>query len=594
MCGIAGYVGDRDGVSILFDMLKRLEYRGYDSAGVAVADGNGLLVAKDKGKVDEVRKRALKAWEGKTIETGLGMSHCRWATHGEPSKRNAHPHPDCSEEFMVVHNGIIENYQELKRNLIKKGHKFASDTDTEVIPHLIEEFHKTEFETAFTAAMNKLEGSFAVAAMSSKEPDKILIARKESPLIIGLGKNENFIASDTPAVLPETKKVIILDDFDYGIIKKGSVVVKNLKTGSKIDKKVQTIDWDIKEAEKEGFEHFMLKEILEEPQAARNALKARKDIEKVAKKLAKFRRIYFVACGTAAYAGLGGKYFLERFGIPSEAVMGSEFRYSTAQTLDDECAVITLSQSGETADTIACAKEARKKGAYVVSIVNAVGSTLTNLSDDNIYIYAGPEIAVASTKAYVGKIVILTQLALFLAREMGRIEGDTFRKIFAELKIVPEKMQEILDNRGEIQKLAQRMAKKKIFFYIGRRLNYPTALEGALKIKEISYVHAEAYPAGELKHGPLALLEEGVPVVAISSPDDLAGKMESNIQEARARRATILLVAENGNLKIPAADPLFSPILSIVPLHLFAYYVSISKGIDPDKPRNLAKSVTVE
>ncbi|MBU4265764.1 MAG: glutamine--fructose-6-phosphate transaminase (isomerizing) [Candidatus Altiarchaeota archaeon] len=592
MCGIAGYIGEGKAQSILFEMLKRLEYRGYDSAGIACISEGRIVVSKDKGTVDEVGKKM----NSKKIPAKLGIAHNRWATHGIPSHDNAHPHQDCSQNFTVVHNGIIENYKDLKEELLQQGHEFRSDTDTEVIPHLIEEFYKEEknFESSFVKAIGKLRGSFAIAAISPDESDKILVARKESPLIIGLGNGENFIASDTPAVIPYTKKIIILDDFDYGIVSKDSVLLKDLQTGDELNKDVQTVEWSLKEAEKEGYEHFMLKEIFEEPNAVRNALKGAEEIRKVAAKLKKYERIYLVACGTASYAGLVGKYLLERFGIPADAITASEFRYSTINTLDDKCAVILISQSGETADTIASAKGAKEKGAYLASIVNVVGSTLTRISDDVIYTYSGPEIAVASTKAYLGQLVSVTMLSLFLARENDGITEEYMNEILDDLNGLPDKIQSILNEEKEIKNLADKLAKKNIFFYIGRRLNYPTALEGALKIKEISYVHAEAYPAGELKHGPLALLEKGVPVIAIKPNDDLAEKMESNIEEAKAREATVLVVGEGGDLKVPVIDPLLSPILYIVPLHLLAYHISNAKGLDPDKPRNLAKSVTVE
>ncbi len=590
MCGIAGYIGYRNSVEILFDMLRRLEYRGYDSAGIGyISDGN-LFILKDRGMVDEV----IGKINLERISSKVGVAHSRWATHGIPSHENSHPHTDCNGRIAVVHNGIVENYRDLKRELLKKGHIFRSETDTEVIPHLIEEFYSESFESAFLEAVKRLRGSFAIASISLDEPDKILIARKESPLIIGLGKGENFIASDTPAIIPRTKRIIILDDLDYGIVKRDGVVIKDMETGNELMKDVQEIEWDVKQAERGGYEHFMLKEIFEEPSAVQNALKAMGDIKKIAEKLSDFKRIYFVACGTASYAGLVGKYLLERFTIPSDAEIASEFRYSTVNTLDRNCAVIAISQSGETADTIACVKKAREKGAFVVGIVNTVGSTLTMLSDENIYTYSGPEIAVASTKAYLGQLVSVTLLTLFIAKEKGRTDNSYVNKILHNLNLIPEKISQILSNEKEIKKLAERLYDKRIFFYIGRRLNYPTALEGALKLKEISYVHAEAYPAGELKHGPLALLEDGVPVIAISPDDDLKEKMDSNIQEAKARNAEVIVISENGDVKIPAADPLLSPILCIVPLHLLAYYISVLKGINPDKPRNLAKSVTVE
>lgn len=588
MCGIAGYIGNRNAPDILFDMLKRLEYRGYDSAGIAYLSKGRVIISKGRGGVDDVRRNS------KNGDSSVGIAHTRWATHGEPSNKNSHPHADCNSRFTIVHNGIIENYKDLRQELISEGHKFSSETDTEVIPHLIEKFHSGNFEKAFVESIKKLRGSFAIAAIDPEEPDKILVARKESPLIIGIGKDENFIASDTPAIFPETKEVIILDDFDYGVVGNDNVIIRDLQTGDEIAREIQKIDWDIKQAEKEGYDHFMLKEIYEEPDSVKNALKGINEIKETAKKISKYKRIYFVACGTASYAGMVGKYILERFGISSEAVVASEFRYSTVNTIDDKSVIIAVSQSGETADTIASVKEAKNRGAHITGIVNVVGSSLTRISDENIYIYSGPEIAVASTKAYLGQLVSITLLAIFIALERGRISEDYVNEILHDLNGIPDKIKQILKSEEKIKKLAEKLFKRDIFFYIGRRLNYPTALEGALKIKEISYVHAEAYPAGEMKHGPIALLEEGVPVIAILPNDDLTEKMESNIQEARARKATVIIVSENGDLKVPSADPLLSPILYTAPLHLLAYHISVLKGIDPDKPRNLAKSVTVE
>ncbi|OYT53375.1 MAG: glutamine--fructose-6-phosphate transaminase (isomerizing) [Candidatus Altiarchaeales archaeon ex4484_2] len=590
MCGIAGYIGERENTSeILFNMLKHLEYRGYDSAGIACISDDVICISKDKGKISELEDKIHS-----DVVSDIGIAHTRWATHGQPSHVNAHPHTDCEEKFCVVHNGIIENHAELRDELEKKGHKFTSSTDTEVIPHLIEDFYEGDFEQAFVSAVKRLRGSFALVAVSLRDGDRILAARKESPLIIGLGDGENFIASDTPAVIHHTRNIIILDDFNYAVVLRDSVVVKDFQSGECVKKEVHRIDWDVKQAEKEGFEHFMLKEIFEEPQAVRNALKAQKDVEGIASKLAGYGRIYFVACGTAYYAALAAKYLLERFGIPSEAVLGSEFRYSTINSIDKDCAVIAVSQSGETADTLVCAKECKKKGAYLTGIVNVVGSSLTRVVDDNIHIYAGPEIAVASTKAYIGQVTSLIMLSLFIAREMNKIGEEYLREMLDNIHSVPGKMGEVLAGVDEIKKLAGEYSGKEIFFYIGRRQNYPTALEGALKIKEISYVHAEAYPAGELKHGPLALLEDGVPVIAIMPNDELLEKMESNVAEAEARNAIVLRVSEDGDFRVPVVDPLLSPLLYITPLHLFAYYISLRRGLDPDKPRNLAKSVTVE
>ncbi|MEA1924941.1 MAG: glutamine--fructose-6-phosphate transaminase (isomerizing) [Candidatus Altiarchaeota archaeon] len=590
MCGIAGYIGERENTSeILFNMLKHLEYRGYDSAGIACISDDVICVSKDQGKISELEDKI-----NSDVISDVGIAHTRWATHGEPSHINAHPHTDCEENFCVVHNGIIENHVKLRDELEKRGHKFTSNTDTEVIPHLIEDFYAGDFEQAFISAVKRLKGSFALAAVSLRDGDRILAARKESPLIIGLGEGENFIASDTPALIHHTRDVIILDDFNYAVVSRDSVVVKDFTSGECVKKEVHSIDWDVKQAEKEGFEHFMLKEIFEEPQAVKSALKAQNEVCEIASRLAGYARIYFVACGTAYYAALAAKYLLERFGIPSEAVLGSEFRYSSINSIDKDCAVIAVSQSGETADTLVCAKECKKKGAYLAGVVNVVGSSLTRVVDDNIYIYAGPEIAVASTKAYIGQVTSLIMLSLFLARERDRIGEEYLREMLDNIHSVPAKIKTALAGVDEIEKLAGEYSGKEIFFYIGRRQNYPTALEGALKIKEISYVHAEAYPAGELKHGPLALLEDGVPVIAIIPNDELLDKMESNVAEAKARGALVLRVSEEGDFRVPIVDPILSPILYITPLHLFAYYICIRRGLDPDKPRNLAKSVTVE
>jgi len=589
MCGIAGYVGNRNSPEVLFDMLERLEYRGYDSAGVMFIADRKIKIIKDKGKVREVRIRI----KPENYRSDIGVAHTRWATHGVPSRINAHPHADCKNLFAVSHNGIIENYSSLKRELVLKGHKFQSDTDTEVISHLMEENYEGDLIAAFRETLDVLEGSYALAVLCVKEPNKILIARKESPLIVGLGKGENFIASDAPAFMPYTKEIVVLNDFEYGFVEKDKVEVFDLASGKKLKKQKSKITWDVKEAEKAGYHHFMLKEIMEEPDAVVNALKAGGELKKIASKLKSKKRVYLVACGTAYHAGLAGKYLLENFGLQSEAMVASEFRYSTVETVDQDCGIVLISQSGETADTIAAGKKAREKGAYVAGIVNVVGSTIARLVDDVAYTYSGPEIAVASTKAYIGQLVSLTQLALYLALDKKKISVTDFDRLEKELKEIPRRIKSLLAG-SRIRELAEECADKKTFFYIGRTLNYPTALEGALKLKEISYLHAEGYPAGELKHGPLAILEEDVVVLAIKSGKHLEDKMDSNIQETKARNARILIVSEDGEIKIPKVDVILTPVVNIVPLHLFAYYISVLKGLDPDKPRNLAKSVTVE
>lgn len=591
-------MGKGNATEKLFEMLKRLEYRGYDSAGIAVIDED-VTIFKDKGRVFEVKEK-VKAKSGAII----GIGHTRWATHGEPSQFNAHPHSNCDETVAIVHNGIIENHAILKKSL--KEHRFSSETDSEVIAHLIEEEldKGANFEEAFVKALNKCEGSYAVLAIYSKEPDRILMARNESPLTVGLGTNENFVASDIPAILPETKKCIILEDQEYGILDSKSAIIKDLRTRKEIKKETLKIDISIDQAERGGHEHFMLKEILEEAASVKNALKSTDEIEKVSKEIKDFGRVYIIGCGTAYHAALISRYIFQERGMLAYAECASEFRYSTVKGIDDNTVVILVSQSGETADTIAAAKEAKKKGARIVSIVNIVGSTLARLSDHTIYINSGPEIAVASTKVYLGQITALILLALKLLEAKGNISKEEAEEKTLELYMIPEKIDLILDNRDKIKEIIRSLSEIDDYFYIARRVNYPTAMEGALKLKEISYLHAEAYPAGELKHGPLALMQDDVCVVAINPSDDLKQKMESNIQEAKTRKARIveLLEADNfavedGNdvkIKIPKTDPYLTPLTMIVPLHLLAYYIALSKGLDIDKPRNLAKSVTVE
>ncbi|RLI91672.1 MAG: glutamine--fructose-6-phosphate transaminase (isomerizing) [Candidatus Altiarchaeales archaeon] len=593
MCGIAGYIGNENSVPILLNMLKRLEYRGYDSAGIAYIKDSKIHVIKDKGKISEIEEKI------KSLEYGfsnIGIAHTRWATHGEPSQLNAHPHFDCTHEISVVHNGIIENYKELKRFLENRGHRFESETDTEVIAHLIEDELKSgkNFEEAFIDSIRKLKGSYAIAVLYSKENGKILAARKESPLIIGVGSNEMFLASDIPALLPYTREIITLDDNEYVILERKKAIIKNLESGKELEKKIDFVEWSIEEAEKSGFKHFMLKEIFDEPNAVKNALREIEKIREIARKISEFDRLYFVACGTAYYAALAGKYILENFGISSEAVLASEFRYSTINVIDKNCALVAVSQSGETADTLTCVKESKKRDAYSVGIINVIGSSIARTVDDVIYTHSGPEIAVASTKAYIGQLTSITLLALEIAKNRGKVNENYIERILSSLHKLPEKMNKILHNHETIVDYAKQLYNKPTFFYIGRRLGYVTALEGALKIKEISYSHAEAYPAGEMKHGPLALIEEGVPVIAVQPNDDLKDKLESNIMEIKSRGGFVLRVSEDGELRVPKIEPILTPLLYIVPLHLFAYYIATFRGLDPDKPRNLAKSVTVE
>lgn len=587
MCGITGYVGCRNAPELLFEMLLRLEYRGYDSAGIAYISEGEIRIPKDKGKVSDVR-RALKP---ESLSSHIGLGHTRWATHGAPSQVNAHPHSDCSGNFVVAHNGIIENYLDLKAELEELGHEFASETDTEVVAHLIEEYFDGDVFKAFERALKRLRGSYALTVLCTYEPDKIYIARNESPMLVGLGEGESFVASDAPAFLKETRNTVIMEDGDYGIMSSDGVVFYS--GGVEVEKEVHVIDWDVSEAEKGGYHHFMLKEMMEEAQSARNALRSLDKVREVADRLKGYERICIVACGTAFHAGLVGKYLLESHGIPSECHAASEFRYSTIGTVNERTALVCVSQSGETADTLAAIKAAKERGAYVASIVNVVGSSITRVSDDTIYINVGPEIAVASTKAYIGQVLLISLLALHVAHYRGAIDEAEIGGIVDEAGRIPDKIDAILDV-GAYNELAEKYVSTNTFFYIGRNLHYPTALEGALKIKEIAYVHAEGYPAGELKHGPLAVLDENTVVLAVLNGGRLSEKIESNINEARARQAKVITIGFGGDIDVPESREEFMPLLCIVPLHFFAYYFSVLKGLDPDKPRNLAKSVTVE
>ncbi len=589
MCGIAGYIGQKNAPVVLFDMLKKLEYRGYDSAGIAYYANGVLNVPKDKGKVDEVREKL----NPESLDSNIGLGHTRWATHGIPSKLNSHPHTDCTDKFVVAHNGIIENFEVLKQELIERGHQFKSDTDTEVISHLIEEYFEDDLLKCMPKVLSRLSGSYAIVAMTSEQPDRLVIARYESPLLIGVGQGENFIASDAPAFLSATRDVFIVEDKEYGEVRADGFNIYDLVTGEPVLRKPQTIDWDVNEAKKEGFHHYMLKEIHEEPQAARNAISDMEGISIVAKRLAKCARIVFLGCGTAYHAGLYGKYLLESFGIQSNAEIASEFRYSTVSTIDDEIGILAVSQSGETADTLAAMKRAKEKGTYISAVVNVVGSSITRCSDNVVYIHAGPEIGVASTKAYIGQLVSIAAICVAVAFERKAITLERRDQLMEEIIGLEESIQTMISS-DSIRNIAESQANVQTFFFVGRRQNFPTALEGALKLKEISYVHAEGYAAGELKHGPLALMDDKVTVIAIIPQDPLRAKVESNISEISARGASVIRVGKDQEIDIPDTDPLLEPIVAIVPLHLFAYYISVLKGLDPDKPRNLAKSVTVE
>jgi len=608
MCGIFAYTGNKgkNAGGVLLDGLLSLEYRGYDSAGVYTPESGSI---KTPGAVAELRKKMPKDFQGKS-----GIAHLRWATHGEPTEVNAHPHSDGSGEIWVVHNGIIENWQELRQNLIAKGHSFISDSDTEVIPHLVEEHLKKSknFEKAALAALNDIRGTYGIAMQYKGEPDKLIAARMGSPIVIGIGKGERFIASDASPILPHTKKVVFLEDGEVAVLTPDSHTVYKLDA-SKVSRKPENIQWNAKEAQKGGYEHFMLKEIMQGAEVVEDTLRGRLvmesgsaklgGLESVAKKLAKIDRIIIVACGTAYYAAQVGEYMLEEHArISVEVELGSEFRYRKP-VINERTAVLAISQSGETLDTLEAVREGKRNGALTLSIVNTVGSTIARETDAGIFNHAGPEIGVASTKAFVSQLVALALLTLFLGRQRGMsaAEGKTIAR---ELKALPKKLQAILDKGSEMEALAKKYAQSRDFLFLGRKYNYPVAFEGALKLKEISYIHAEGCGAGEMKHGPLAMIDANFPTFALAPHDSVYEKVASAIQQIKARKGPVIALTTEGDTEvkkfaddvvyIPKTLEMLTPILSVVPLQLFAYYFAKEKGLNVDRPRNLAKSVTVE
>lgn len=609
MCGIVGYIGTRKALPVIMDGLHRLEYRGYDSAGVATVDCGEAKMQKSVGRLADLEKcLAWDDWQGTQ-----GIGHTRWASHGRPSDRNSHPHTDCKQQFFVVHNGIIENYRELKEWLIENGHEFRSETDTEVVPHLIEHFWNGDLESSFVRAVSRLKGAFALAVISSSDPERIVAYRKDSPLVVGLGKGENFLASDIPALLPYTRDVYLLEDGDLVILTRQGVEIK--RSGQLVEKSVFHVDWDPVAAEKGGFEHFMLKEIMEQPKALRDTYTGRLQTEGgrlvnlpelplTAERASEIDKLYIVACGTSYHAGLVGKYAIERLAkLRVEVDIASEFRYRDP-ILDQKTAVLVISQSGETADTLAALREAQRKGCQVWAITNVVGSTVAREADAVLPTWAGPEIAVASTKAYTTQLVALLLIALRLAELRETVDAATLQSIASSLKQLPDQVADILKQDELIKSLAQEIATHRDVFFIGRGMDFAVALEAALKLKEISYVHAEALAAGELKHGTLALITEGTPVICLATQPNLQEKMESNIEEVLARGASTLIVdtandeqikrLASSRLPLPQVDPVVAPVLAIIPLQLLAYYVATARGCDVDKPRNLAKSVTIE
>ena len=612
MCGIVGYIGSREAQPILLAGLKRLEYRGYDSSGIALIlpKKNTVGIRKSPGKISALEKLV----KNKPLGGVVGIAHTRWATHGAPTQANAHPHHDCAGKIAVVHNGIIENYEALKIQLIKEGHVFRSQTDTEVIVHLIEKFYKNiPLEEAVSSALKLLIGSFAIGVIAADEPDKLVGARLGSPLIIGVGKGENFLASDVPAVLGFTKEVVFLDENEVVVLDKDHFKISNLD-GKNVFKAITHISWDIAQAEKSGFDHFMLKEINEQPRILENLINSRlqKKTGKIffqeqsipESKLKDIKNIFIVACGTAYHAGLVAKYVLESLcQVPTQIDVSSEFRYRDL-LIGPDTLVVAISQSGETADTLAGIREAKRLGCSVISICNVLGSTLTRESDGVIYIHAGPEIGVASTKAYTAQLTALYLFAFYLAQIKGVLSSARINKLLIELCKVPGYQANILKQQNKIATLARKHSHLGSFLYLGRNVNYPSALEGALKLKEISYIPAEGYAAGEMKHGPIALIDEYRAVVCIAPDSKVYEKMVSNIQEIRSRKGKIIAIATVGDqeikeltqevIYIPRIEEIFSPLLVVLPLQLMAYHIAVKRGCDVDQPRNLAKSVTVE
>jgi glucosamine--fructose-6-phosphate aminotransferase (isomerizing) len=611
MCGIIGYVGHRRVIPVLLDSLKMLEYRGYDSAGIAYLKDGKIKVSRAEGKLENLDLK-LNGRRDEASFTGLG--HTRWATHGVPNERNAHPHTDCKNELVVVHNGIIENYFSLRENLKAEGHEFRSDTDTEVLAHLIEKYFAGDLSEAVARAVREVEGSYALAAMCTQ--DGVLVAaRYQSPLVLGLGEGEYFLASDIPAFLRYTKNVMFLDDGEMVIVRRDGIHIKKTATGEEVKKKAEKITWDAAMAEKSGFKHFMLKEIYEQPQAILNTVRGRvlveegeaylPEIDLSEKELKAIRRIMLVACGTSWHAALLAKYYLEKWaGLPTEVDLASEFRYRSL-LIDGDTLTVLISQSGETADTLAGLRIAKEKGSQIISICNVVGSTVSREAHGTIYTHAGPEIGVASTKAFTSQLTALYLLTIYLGRVRGVISKEKARLMIKDIIDLPPLLEDNIKNiHAAVKELALEFYKKRDFLYLGRNYMFPIALEGALKLKEISYIHAEGYAAGEMKHGPIALIDEAMPVVALAPSSPVYEKVLSNVLEVVARRGIVITLADEGDKKVadiathtlflPKVSEEMAPILYTVPLQLLAYEIAVLRGCDVDQPRNLAKSVTVE
>jgi glucosamine--fructose-6-phosphate aminotransferase (isomerizing) len=611
MCGIVAYIGPREAYPIILKGLKRLEYRGYDSSGVALLNKD-LRVHKKKGKVAELEESLV----GQDVHAHAGMGHTRWATHGEPSDRNAHPHSSTSGRLAMIHNGIIENYTQLKSELTKKGYTFKSDTDTEVLLNFIEDIQKNNncgLEEAVRIALRRVVGAYVIILLDREMPDTIIAARKGSPLVIGIGKGEHFLASDASPIIEYTKEVVYVNDYELAILKADELILKNLGN-EKLTPYIQKLDLELAAIEKGGYDHFMIKEIFEQPDTIFDGLRGRLDVAKGTitmagiqnniDKLTKAPRIIMIACGTSWHAALIAEYIFEELcRIPVEVEYASEFRYRNPVVHPGDV-IVAISQSGETADTIVAIEKAKENGAFILGVVNVVGSSIARISHAGAYTHAGPEIGVASTKAFTAQLTVLTMIALKIAKEKGTIDEGRYVHLLEELHAIPEKVKETLKLSESIKKLAEKYKDAKDALYLGRGYNFPIALEGALKLKEISYIHAEGYPAAEMKHGPIALVDEQLPVVFVATRDSYYEKIVSNIQEIKARKGKVISVISKGDntiskmsddfMVVPEADELVAPLLSVIPLQLLAYYIGVAKGYDVDKPRNLAKSVTVE
>jgi glutamine---fructose-6-phosphate transaminase (isomerizing) len=611
MCGIVAYIGHREAYPVILKGLKRLEYRGYDSAGIALLN-SGLKVYKKKGKVADLEETL----QGKDMHANVGIGHTRWATHGEPNDRNAHPHRSSSGRLAMIHNGIIENYSQLKQELVKKGYQFHSDTDTEVLLNFIEEIqvqNACPLEEAVRIALKRVVGAYVIVLIDQEHPDTLIAARKGSPLVIGIGKNEHFLASDASPIIEYTKEVVYVNDYEVAIIKADELILKNLGNERQTPY-ITKLDMELAAIEKGGYEHFMLKEIFEQPQTIYDCLRGRLDaqagtitmsgIEKYAEQIMNANRIIMVACGTSWHAGLVAEYIFEELcRINVEVEYASEFRYRNP-VINKGDVIIAISQSGETADTLVAIENAKSKGALILGVVNVVGSSIARISDAGAYTHAGPEIGVASTKAFTAQLAVLTMIALKIGYAKGVLDHDRYMHLLAELDAIPGKVETVLKTNDHVKQLAEKYKDALNCLYLGRGYNFPVALEGALKLKEISYIHAEGYPAAEMKHGPIALVDESLPVVFVATKDSYHEKVVSNMQEIKARKGQVIAVINEGDdqsaalandtIMVPVADEIMAPMLSVIPLQLLAYYIGLAKGQDVDKPRNLAKSVTVE